>query len=98
MQRFIGLSIQVPSRTLATKRCGWRVERGSPVWSTRADFPVTDATSTLKGSSRVGNTLHVYVEEKEWELNYRPVNNSGEQNVLALILHGHPLFCGLKCA
>ena len=28
-------SKQVPSRTLATKRCGWRVERGSPVLSAR---------------------------------------------------------------
>ena len=35
---FRWVSIQVPWRTLATKRCGWRVERGSPVWSARAQF------------------------------------------------------------
>ena len=33
-------------------------------------------------------------DEQEWEAIYRPVNNSREQNVLALILHGHPFFFG----
>ena len=36
----------------------------------RAEFPVTDATSTLKGSS-----LHVYVKEKEWR-----VANNGKKS------------------
>ena len=31
-------------------------------------------------------------QEEEWEVIHQPVNNSREQNVLALIVHGHPFF------
>ena len=48
------------------------------VATARAEFPVTDATSALKESSRVGNTLHVYVKEEEWEFVYRVVNDGKE--------------------
>ena len=59
------------------------------VATARAQFPVTDATSTLKGSSRVGNTLHVYVQEEEWEVVYRVVNNGKESETeCAIILRG----------
>ena len=50
---------------------------------------MTDATSTLKGSSRVGNTLHVYVKEEVWELVYRVVIIGKESETeRAIILRG----------
>ena len=39
---------------------------------------VIAATSTLKESSRIGNTLHVYVKEKKWEVIPRDVIDGKE--------------------
>ena len=64
---------------LATKRCGWRVEQDSAAWSTRAEFPVTDATRTLKEALVVGDTLHVYVEEEVWAIVCRDVVGGKEK-------------------
>ena len=80
VQHAIGWSsIQVPSRTLATKLCGWRVELCSPVWAHAPNFSVTDCDMFIERKlSSIGSILHVYIEEEEWEFISRIVIDGKE--------------------
>ena len=95
MQHAIGWSsFQVPSRTLATKLCGWRVERGLPSPEhTAPNFSVTDCDMYIERKlslSSIGSIVHVYIEEEEWEFIFRDVIDGKESETECTTnLRGH---------
>ena len=57
-------SIQVPSRTLAKKSCGWRVERGSPVWAHAPNF-VTDRNMYIEKKLSSPTSLCTFMSRRK---------------------------------
>ena len=51
-----------------------------------------------KESSRVGNTLHVYVKEEEWEMVHRVVHNGKESEHRMRFYLARTILGALRCA